>query len=98
MHTHANHTIHRDHTHHGWNNAFKPVLEIAPGETVQFETKDASSGQLDKTSTAEALNKLDLAFVNPVTGPVYVDGARPGDALKVSVLSLQPSGWGWTGN
>jgi len=98
MHTHANHTIHRDHTHHGWNNAFKPVLKIAPGETVQFETKDASSGQLDKTSTAEALNKLDLAFVNPVTGPVYVDGARPGDALKVSVLSLQPSGWGWTGN
>ena len=98
MHTHANHTIHRDHTHHGWNNAFRPVIRIAPGETVQFETKDASSGQLSKTSTAETLKKLDLAFVNPVTGPVYVDGAKPGDALKVSVLSLQPSGWGWTGN
>ena len=50
MHSHANHTIHRDHTHHGWNNAFKPALRIAPGETVQFETKDASSGQLSKTS------------------------------------------------
>ncbi|MBV8413038.1 MAG: acetamidase/formamidase family protein, partial [Alphaproteobacteria bacterium] len=98
MHSHANHTIHRGHTHHGWNNAFPPVLKIAPGETIHFETKDASSGQLSKTSTAADLKKLDLAFVNPVTGPVYVDGAKPGDALKVTVLALQPSGWGWTGN
>jgi acetamidase/formamidase len=52
MHSHAKHTIHRDHIHHGWNNAFKPVLKIAPGETIHFETKDASSGQLSKTSTA----------------------------------------------
>jgi acetamidase/formamidase len=33
-----------------------------------------------------------------VTGPVYIDGAQPGDALKVTVLSFRPSGWGWTGN
>ena len=64
----------------------------------QFETKDASSGQLSKTSTAADLAKLDLAFVNPVTGPVFIDGAQPGDAVKVTVLSFKPSGWGWTGN
>ena len=92
------HTIHRDHIHHGWNNAFPPALKIAPGETVHFETLDASSGQLTRTSTAADLEKLDLARVNPVTGPVYIDGAKPGDALKVSVLSFRPSGWGWTGN
>ena len=46
MHSHPKHTIHRGHIHHGWNNAFPPVLRIAPGETIQFETKDASSGQL----------------------------------------------------
>ena len=55
-------------------------------------------GSSRKTSTAADLEKLDLAVVNPVTGPVYIDGAKPGDALKVTVLSLQPSGWGWTGN
>jgi acetamidase/formamidase len=65
---------------------------------VQFETLDASSGQLSRTSTAADLKKLDLAFVNPVTGPVFIDGAQPGDALKVTVLGFQPSGWGWTGN
>jgi len=97
MHTYK-HTIHRDHIHHGWNNAFPPCLTVAPGEIVQFETKDASSGQLTPTSTSADLEKLDLGFVNPVTGPVFVEGAKPGDALKVSVLSLKPSGWGWTGN
>ena len=33
-----------------------------------------------------------------MTGPVYVDGAEPGDILKVTVLSFAPSGWGWTAN
>ena len=92
------HTIHRAHIHHGWNNAFPPRITIAPGETVHFETVDASSGQLTRTSTTVDLEKLDLGRVNPVTGPVYIDGARPGDALKVTVVSLRPSGWGWTGN
>ena len=92
------HTIHREHIHHGWNNAFAPRLKIAPGETVNFEIVDASSGQLNRNSTQADLEKLDLARVNPVTGPVYIDGAKPGDALKVTVLSFRPSGWGWTGN
>jgi acetamidase/formamidase len=65
---------------------------------VPFETVDASSGQLTRNSTAADLATIDLARVNPVTGPVYVDGAKPGDALKITVLSLRPSGWGWTGN
>ena len=98
MSAHDHHTIHRAHIHHGWNNAFEPRLRIAPGEIVHFETVDASSGQLNRDSTSADLAKLDLARVNPVTGPVYVDGAKPGDALKVTVLSMRPSGWGWTGN
>ncbi len=36
--------------------------------------------------------------MNPVTGPVRIDGAEPGDALKVTLLSFAPSGWGWTAN
>ncbi len=84
--------------HHGWDNSFKRRITIKPGETVEFETLDASSGQLSPTSTAADLTKLDLGRVNPVTGPVFVDGAQPGDALKVTLLSFKPSGWGWTGN
>lgn len=71
----GDHTIHRGHIHHGWNNAFTPCLWIAPGETVQFETVDASSGQLSGTSTAADVEKLDLARVNPVTGACAADAA-----------------------
>ena len=97
-HHHHHHTIHRAHIHHGWDNSFVPQLRVAPGDSIQFETVDASSGQLNRSSTAADLAKLDLARVNPVTGPVFIEGAQPGDALKVTVLSFKPSGWGWTGN
>ena len=39
---HHKHTIHKDHIHHGWNNAFPPAVAIAPGESVAFKTADAS--------------------------------------------------------
>ena len=70
------HTIHRAHIHHGWDNSFTPRLRIAPGESIQFETLDASSGQLNGKSTAADLAKLDLGRVNPVTGPVYIEAVR----------------------
>jgi acetamidase/formamidase len=100
---HQKHTIHKGHIHHGWNKAFLPVLTISPGESVAFETSDASGGQLTPASTAADVGKLDFGLINPVNGPVFIDGAQPGDALKVTVLSFKPSGaggkgWGWTGN
>src|SRR5258708_18575870 len=91
-------TLHQHQGHHGWNNAFAPQLTIAPGESVEFEIRDASGGQLTRDSAVDAVPKIDLALVNPVTGPVFIDGARPGDVLKVTVLSIAPSGWGWTAN
>lgn len=94
----CNHTIHQHHHHFGWCNANKPVLTIAPGESIEFDTVDASGGQLTATSTLADLAKLDFGKVNPVTGPVYIDGAEPGDAVKVTLLSFKPSGWGWTAN
>ncbi len=94
----CNHTIHRDRSHYGWNNAFEPVLRIAPGETVSFETVDASGGQLTPDSDLAAVADLDFGKVNPVTGPVHIDGAEPGDAVKVTLEAFEPSGWGWTAN
>jgi acetamidase/formamidase len=90
------HTIHGQHHHFGWDNSNPPVLTVAPGDSVEFETVDASGGQLDAESGVAEVAALDFAKVNPVTGPVYVDGAEPGDALKVTIESFVPSGWGWT--
>ena len=90
----CNHTIHQSHL--GWNNANPPVLSIAPGETIEFKTTDSSGGQLTEKSTVADIAKLDFAKVNPVSGPIYIDGAAPGDAVKVTLLDFTPSGWGWT--
>jgi acetamidase/formamidase len=94
----CDHTLHKTLHHLGWNNANPPALKIAPGETVAFETVDSSGGQLAPGSTVEDLARLDFTRVNPVTGPVFVDGAEPGDALRVRILDMTPSGWGWTAN
>jgi acetamidase/formamidase len=90
------HTIHRERHHFGWDNANQPVLTVAPGDTVEFEVVEASGGQLSMDSTVADVGTLDFAKVNPVTGPVYVDGVEPGDALKVTIESFAPVGWGWT--
>ena len=92
------HTIHRHDHHFGWDNAIPPVLTVAPGETVSFETVDASGGQLTARSTVADVAALNFDKVNPVTGPILIDGAAPGDALKVTVGGFRPSGWGWTAN
>ena len=92
------HTIHRRHHHFGWDNANPPALTVAPGETIHFETVDASGGQLGPDSTVADVATLDFDRVNPVTGPIRIDGAEPGDALRVAIESFAPSGWGWTAN
>ena len=90
------HTIHGEHHHYGWDNANEPVLTVAPGDSVAFEVVDASGGQLSPSSGVAEVAALDFGTINPVTGPVYVDGAEPGDALKVTIDAFEPSGWGWT--
>lgn len=89
-------TIHNDHQHLSWDNARPPAITIGPGETVEFKDIDATCGQLTAKSTVEDIRTLDFSRVNPIAGPVYVEGAEPGDALKVTLLGFDPSGWAWT--
>jgi phage protein D len=51
---------------------------------LEFDVSDASSGQLRATSAVGDVSRLDFSKVNPVAGPVYVDGAEPGDVLQVT--------------
>jgi acetamidase/formamidase len=94
----CDHTIHRAQHHFGWNRDFAPAIRCQPGSTIHFECLDSSGGQLGSDATLETLKTLDFGKINPVTGPVYVEGAQPGDALKVTIRSFEPSGHGWTAN
>ena len=90
------HTIHSHQSRLCWDCTIPPALHIAPGDTVEFECIDATSGQLTPSSTVKDLETLDFSLINPISGPVFVDGAEPGDALKVTLLGFSPSGWAWT--
>jgi acetamidase/formamidase len=81
--------------HNFWDNTIPARIRVKPGDTVVFETVEASVNQITAESTNEDIGRLDFARVNAVTGPVYVEGAEPGDGLVVEVLSLKNKGWGW---
>src|ERR1700761_4248924 len=93
---HKEHTIHRHQQHLNWDNARPPSITIAPGDRVEFKDLDVMGGQITAQSTVGELPLLDPDLVNPIAGPVYVDGAEPGDTLKVTMLGFEASGWGWT--
>jgi acetamidase/formamidase len=82
--------------HNVWDNTIPPALTVAPGDSVTVATQESSGGQLGRTSTADDTAELDFGRLNPVTGPIRVDGAEPGDALVIDVLDTQVDDWGWT--
>ncbi len=94
----CDYTIHGRQHHFGWDNSLKPALRVAPGATIEFECQDSSAGQLTPGSTVDDVKALDFGRINPVSGPIFMDGAEPGDALKVTIEGFRPSGFGWTAN
>ncbi|WP_121742967.1 acetamidase/formamidase family protein [Natronorubrum halophilum] len=82
--------------HSRWNNDLEPVLTIDPGDVVRFECRDATSGQLGPDSVTADVAELDIDPVHPLTGPIAIDGAGPGDVLQIELLELEHRGWGYT--
>jgi acetamidase/formamidase len=93
---HSFHAVRPDAFNYVWDNNIKPALEVDSGEVVEFTVRDASDEQIKVNSTFEDVAKLDFEHVNPVSGPVYVKGARPGDVLAIEILEFRPRDWGWT--
>jgi acetamidase/formamidase len=96
MHQHSLHEVRPDAYSYVWDNAIEPALSVASGEEVLLHVRDAGDEQIAADSDASAIVNLDFDHVNPVSGPVEVRGARPGDTLQVEILEFTPRGWGWT--
>lgn len=99
----CDYTIHAAQHHFGWDNTFVPAERVAPGSTILFKCHDSSAGQLGPSSTIADVATLDFGKINPTSGPIYVEGAQPGDALRVTIDSFAPQrhngrGFGWTAN
>jgi acetamidase/formamidase len=81
---------------YAWDNSIPPRLEIDSGDTVVFECRDACDGIFSWESTAEDMVKGKRLKGHPLTGPVLVRGAKPGDVLQVEILDLVPGPMGYT--
>lgn len=76
--------------HNRWHPNVTPAIEIEPGGEVILEALDVFCGQIHDNNDYAELHNLDTSGCHPLTGPVYVDGAEPGDLLDVEILGVEP--------
>src|SRR5277367_3553780 len=90
------HNLSAEPIHSRWNRHLKPRLVVAPGDTVHLECQDASGAQVRPGMTVAEYLKIDRDRIHALTGPIFVEGAEPGDALEIKVLDVAHKGWGWS--
>lgn len=96
LHTHTIHQVSHEQRHLAWDKSLPPVLSVKGGEEVFFRALDASGGAITPATQAGDLKAIDFAVMDPVHGPVFVEGASPGDTLQVDIVEVKPAAWGWT--
>ena len=82
--------------HNRWHPDIVPIVRCEPGDEVVLETRDAFDGQMGPQATLDVVGAPNLDVVHPLTGPVYVTGAQPGDLLEVEILEVSPDSYGYT--
>lgn len=91
------HYLSDEHVHYKWDTDNAPLITIESGDTVVVLTRDVSDRQIHPGAGVGALAAFDWDRAYPLTGPIAILGAEPGDTLKIEVLDVHTRGWGWTG-
>ena len=76
--------------------AIKAVATAEPGDIIVLHTRDALDSNYSLDAVAEDVPTINLGEVHPMTGPVYIKGAKRGDALEVELLDIVPDEYGYT--
>lgn len=92
----AEHRLAAEPTHSRWNRALPPRLTILPGDVVHLECVDSSGAQVRPGMTVEQYLQIDRGRIHALSGPIFVEGAEPGDVLQIDVLDIAHKGWGWS--
>jgi acetamidase/formamidase len=93
----ATHRLDASVVHYEWNNAIPPRLVADPGDTLVLDTRDAADGYYTAASTSRDTAARGPFKGHPLTGPIAVRGARPGDVLVLDILDVRPAApFGWT--
>src|SRR6266536_3632292 len=82
--------------HNRWHPDIPPIVRCEPGDEVILETRDAFDGQMTPDASLATVAAPNLDVVHPLTGPVFVSGAEPGDVLVVEILDVKPDRYGYT--
>jgi formamidase len=86
--------------HNRWHPDIPAVVSVNPGDVFRIECKDWTDGQIKDNDDPKDVEEIDLTVVHVLSGPIWVNGAQPGDILVVDLLdigALQGDEWGFTG-
>ncbi|WP_148213785.1 formamidase [Alicyclobacillus acidocaldarius] len=86
--------------HNRWHPDIPAVVHVKPGDVFRIEMKDWTDGQIQNNDDPSDIRDVDLCRVHVLSGPIYVDGAEPGDLLVVDLLDMGPlpgAEWGFNG-
>ena len=92
----GNHCKDDPHCMNRYHYAIKPVAHVQPGQLFILETRDALDSDLTFDSKPQDVAAVNLNLVHPLTGPVYIEGAKRGDAIAVTVVDIAPDDFGYT--
>ncbi len=90
-------TLTTEQTHNKFSSTIAPVLTVPSGAIIEAFTEEATDGQLSLNSTTEDVANVSFEPIHPITGPVFVEGAQPGDVIAVTLHKIEAGEWGWTG-
>lgn len=82
--------------HNRWHPDIEPVVHCSSGDRLVLELRDALDLQFGPEADLDTVRHVDLNLVHPLTGPVFVEGAEPGDLLEVAILELEPDPYGFS--
>jgi formamidase len=82
--------------HNRWHPAIPPALRVSPGDEALVETLDALDGQITSRSTVADASTWDLNRAHPLSGPIWIESAEPGDLLEVKLVDIVAGESGWT--
>ena len=91
----ATHRLDCEVVHYAWDNATPPKLTIDSGDTVLLKCRDSSDGYFRRGMTTADM-KPRAVKGHPLTGPIAIRDARPGDVLQIDILELTPGDLGYT--
>lgn len=86
----------KENIHYKWSKNNKPIARVDQDEPVRIEIPDCFVGQITENSTIQDMQMIDQATIDGASGPIWIEGAEPGDTLEVDIQEIKSGRWGFS--